>query len=307
MSLVVLLTGVYHVSRRRTVSLLDDIVGVKMSLGAVSAIEGRVSEALVPAVDEAWREVEQATVKHTDATSWLQNGKLRSLWTIATRTATVFKVLADGSAASIRPLFGSLGGILVSDRATVFSFWKMKRRQVCWAHLLRKFIAFSERDGPAAQFGEELLGYVSLLFNDWHSYKAGAMNRRQFRSWMKPIQENMQTCLQRAVAADIKHVSGSCKDILAHEEALWTFVAHDGVEPTDSHAEQGLRAFVLWRKRCFGSQSERGNLFAERIMTVAHTARKQRRDVLAFLTDSCRAGIDGREPPSLLSVAGSAA
>jgi len=45
---------------------------------------------------------------------------------------------------------------------------------------------------------------------------------------------------------------------------------------------------VLWRKRCFGTQSERGNLFAERLMTVAHTARKQRKDVLAFLTACCQ-------------------
>lgn len=47
------------------------------------------------------------------------------------------------------------------------------------------------------------------------------------------------------------------------------------VEPTDNHAERELRAFVLWRKRSFGTQSERGNRFAERLMTVAHTARKQ--------------------------------
>jgi transposase len=48
-----------------------------------------------------------------------------------------------------------------------------------------------------------------------------------------------------------------------------------------------LRAFVLWRKRSFGTQSERGNLFAERLMTIAHTARKQNKNVLAFLTACC--------------------
>ena len=48
-----------------------------------------------------------------------------------------------------------------------------------------------------------------------------------------------------------------------------------------------MRAFVLWRKRSFGTQSERGNLFAERVMTIAHTARKQNKNVLAFLTACC--------------------
>jgi transposase len=60
-----------------------------------------------------------------------------------------------------------------------------------------------------------------------------------------------------------------------------------GVEPTNSHAQRELRAFVMWRKRSFGSQSERGCRFAERIMTVTHTLRKQKRHVLAYLTEAC--------------------
>jgi hypothetical protein len=172
---------------------------------------------------------------------------------------------------------------------------------VCWAHLLRKFISFSERDGPAKSFGEELLDYAALLFNYRHSYQAGGMSRQQFRSRMETLQSNVEECLQRAVAANIKHVSGSCADILAHKDALWTFVTRAGVDPTNNHAERELRAFVLWRKRCFGSQSDRGNLFAERVMTIAHTARKQNRNVLDFLTACCAASIAGTEAPLILT------
>jgi transposase len=62
-----------------------------------------------------------------------------------------------------------------------------------------------------------------------------------------------------------------------------------------------LRAFVLWRKRCFGTQSHRGNLFAERLMTVAHTARKQGKNVLEFLTACCLAARNGSQHPSLFA------
>ena len=41
-------------------------------------------------------------------------------------------------------LLGALSGILVSDRGSQFGFWVMERRQICWAHLIRKFVAFSE-------------------------------------------------------------------------------------------------------------------------------------------------------------------
>ena len=88
--------------------------------------------------------------------------------------------------------------------------------------------------------------------------------------------------------------------MLAHRDALWTFVSHEGVEPTNNHAERELRAFVLWRKRSFGSQSDRGERFAERLMTIAHTARKQGRAVLDFITQSVEAHIDGRPTPRLI-------
>jgi transposase len=114
----------------------------------------------------------------------------------------------------------------------------------------------------------------AIMFEYWHDDKAGKLNRERFVAWMTPLRKQMEAVLGRAVARDIGHLSGSCADILAHQEALWTFVERDDVEPTNNHAERELRAFVLWRKRSFGTQSERGNHFAERLMTVAHTARK---------------------------------
>ena len=301
MALVALLTGVYHLSRRKAAELLGDIAGVRISVGAVSNVEARVSSAVRPAVEVAWDRVREADVKHTDGTSWFQSGLSRSLWTIATVAATVFKIVADGSKQTLAPLYGALQGILVSDRAKALNFWAMARRQVCWAHLVRKFVSFAERDGPAGSIGRELLDYTGLVFEYWHDYRDGKLSRDRFIAWMAPLRQQVQAALQRAVDAQLGHVSGSCADILAHAAALWTFVDHAGVEPTNNHAERELRAFVLWRKRSFGTQSDRGNLFAERLMTVAHTARKQRRHVLTFLTDCCQAWLHDSAPPSLFT------
>lgn len=307
MSVIALLTGVYHLSRRRTVTLLSDLVGVEVSLGAVSAVEGRVSEAVKPAVDEAWDQVDDAEVKHTDGTSWRQAGAALSLWTIATAMATVFKIVSNGTKEKLKPLYGALKGILVSDRDKVLGFWAMERRQVCWAHLLRKFISFSERDGPAGKIGGELLEYTGIMFEYWHAYREGDLSRARLRTLMAPLRAQVEALLEKAVAAKIDRLSGSCADMLDHRLALWTFVDVDGVEPTNNHAERELRAFVLWRKRSFGTQSDRGNRFAERLMTIAHTARKQDKNVLEFLTACCRAQVDETIAPSLFEAEGAAA
>lgn len=107
---------------------MSDLVGVRISLGAVSAVEARVSEAVVPMVEEACTQVVEAGVKHTDGTTWLQAGILLSLWTIATTLATVFKIVANDRAETLRPLNGELRGILVSDRATALNFWSLQIR-----------------------------------------------------------------------------------------------------------------------------------------------------------------------------------
>lgn len=298
---VALLTGVYHLSRRATVDVLGDVLGVQLSLGAVSAIEARVSEAIKPAFDEAWTHVREASVKHTDGTTWYRSGLLCSLWTVATTMVTAFKIVANGKKDTLAELFGELRGILVSDRATALGFWAMEHRQICWAHLLRRFVSFSDRAGKAGEVGRELLDYCGILFEYWNDFRAGKLSRAGLRRAMAPLRTQVEHALQRAVAASIDEVSGSCEDILEHKAALWTFVDHEGVEPTNNHAERELRAFVLWRKRSFGTQSERGDLFAERVMTVAHTARKHGRNVLVFLTECCTAVRTGMPPPKLVA------
>ena len=300
---VAMLTGAYHLSRRMARRVLHELLGIKISLGAVSAMEARVSESLVPAVEQAQQEVERAGVKHTDGTSWLRAGMTKSLWTIATALATVYRIVDNGCKETIRPLFGKIKGILVSDRATVFGFWSMSARQICWAHLIRKFVSFSERTGAAGSFGHELLDYASLLFEYWHGLNRGELTREELIVWMRPVQLQFEALLERAVAADIPRLSGSCADILAHREALWAFVTHEDVQPTNNHAELELRPFVLWRKRSFGSQSERGERFAERVMTIVHTARKQGKDVLDFVVRCYAAYVQGTNPPSLLAPA----
>jgi transposase len=299
MSVIALLTGVYHLSRRKTVGLLSDVVGVRISLGAVSAVEERVSNAVEQPVHEAWRRVARSRVKHTDGTTWYQSGISLSLWTIATAVATVFKIVANARMETLKPLFGKLRGILVSDRGTALGFWAMERRQICWAHLVRKFISFAERDGPAGRFGRDLLGYAGIIFEYWNDCLDGKLGRETFHLWMEPVRVQVEAVLERAAASGIAPLAGSCADMLAHRAALWRFVDEVGVEPTNNHAERELRAFVLWRKQSFGTQSERGNRFAERLMTIAHTARKQSKNVLEFLTACCVARGDGGEVPSL--------
>jgi transposase len=71
-----------------------------------------------------------------------------------------------------------------------------------------------------------------------------------------------------------------------------------------NHGELELRDFVLWRKRSFGTQSERGERFAERVMTVVRTARKQGKAVLDFMFRCIAAHVQGTAAPRLVAASG---
>ena len=72
------------------------------------------------------------------------------------------------------------------------------------------------------------------------------------------------------------------------------------LEPTNNVSERALRPAVLWRKGSFGSDSETGSRFAERLLTVVATRRQQGRPLRDFLVAVGEAALQGTAAPSLL-------
>ena len=116
-----------------------------------------------------------------------------------------------------------------------------------------------------------------------------------------PIRQEVEGLLQLGISlVDHAKTKATCKNILNRKIALWTFVEQEGIEPTNNAAERALRRGVIWRKRSFGTQSQAGSRFVERILTAVISLRQQQRHVLDFLTEACQA-LNGETPvPSLL-------
>lgn len=81
---------------------------------------------------------------------------------------------------------------------------------------------------------------------------------------------------------------------------MWTFVDIVGVEPTNNSAERAVLHAVIWRKTSFGTDSDNGSRFVERILTVVTTLRLQKRNALDDVTAACEAALNNTGPPSLL-------
>jgi transposase len=91
-----------------------------------------------------------------------------------------------------------------------------------------------------------------------------------------------------------------CNELYDHRDWLWTFLEHEGVEPTNNTSERALRHGVIWRKLSFGTQSAHGSQFVETLLSVIETCRQQRRPVFTYLTAAVSAHFASEPAPSLL-------
>ena len=297
-----LLVGRYRLSRREAVACLAELGEVELSVGALARLEQATSAALAPVVDAVATAVQRATVANLDETGWWQ-GKTRSwLWTVVTESLTLFRLAPSRGKAVAQALLGpDWTGIVGSDRYSAYRYLPLERRQLCWAHLIREFRKVAAYNQHQRPLGTRLLDITAWIFAAWHRFRAAATDRPARLVELVPLQAELRQALE--VGLDPPHavVAGAlCGNLLDAWPALWTFAHVDGVEPTNNAAERALRPAVLWRKGSFGTQSDAGSRFVERIMTVAATCKQQGRGLLDFLVAASTAARLGQPPPSLL-------
>lgn len=300
-AIVAVCSGAYRLSKRNVEDLVRDFFGVDVSLGSVSNLEAATSEALAVPYDQALTRVQRAPVVHADETGWYQRSKRAWLWIAVTQTIAVFMLRTSRGAAVAQELLGKhFAGILVADRYGGYNWLSGRRRQLCWAHLIRSFSGLL--DWPAAKsFGERLLDFSGRLFTEWHRIRDGTSSRTQFIVALEPLKQELAKLLVEGTnSSSHPRVRGLCKMLRKQEQSLWTFAGRPGIAPTNNAAERALRGAVIWRKTSFGTDSERGSRFAERMLTTVGTLRLQQRNVLDFVTDACRAAQQRLPAPSLL-------
>lgn len=299
-AMVAMLMGVYRLSKRAVPALMHDAFGLDMSVGAAVGCQQIASLALEAPVEEAKKFVVEEPIKHADETGWREARKKAWMWTVVTASVTVFMIHTRRSAKAAREILGKAVGVLVSDRYGAYSWWPVRQHQFCWAHLIRDFVAISERGGASKRIANALLDETERMFEWWHRVRDGTLARSTFRVYMRSVRCRVEALLTEGAAVVHPKTAKTCANILKSADALWTFVFVEGVEPTNNTAERTVRHAVQWRKTSYGTHSAEGSRFVERILTTHATLKQQQRSVLDFVHDACVAKSRGTTPPSLL-------
>ena len=297
---VLTLTARNRVSRRDMSELARDLFGIRMSVGAVEAICQRGAIALAEPHQALVAAVLGSQAVNVDETGWVTAGNNRTLWTATTPLMAIFRIAQDRHRDRLEELLGpEFDGICCSDRWWAYDLFDPESRQACWSHLQRDFRFHAEGLPTQKLFGEQGLKLASQLFHTWHSFHQH-QDRARLAAEIAPIQRELRALLEQAARKTPrnKYHRGLANNLLKIWPALWTFVTHPGVQPTNNAAERSLRGPVIHRKLSHGTRTDDGERFIERALSASVTCRLQKRSLFAYLTNLLTAHARGDPLPT---------
>lgn len=298
-----LLMACFRQSKRRTALFLATLLNQPCCAALTVKLQTQVTAAVRPSYDELAAQLPNQEQLSVDESPTKQEKSKAWLWTMVAGAFTVFAVRTTKSATVLDELLTSaFQGIVNCDRAKVY--WQCGRLQWCWAHLKRDFQALIDsNDGTTKRLGHDLMRPTREMFSAWARYRDGTLTWRGFQRVMKPIRDEIDALLLRGRYSGNSRLFGMCSELHRHRSWLWTFLEHEGIQPTNNASERALRHGVIWRKLSFGTQSAAGSRFVETMLTTIETCRQQDRNVFAFVTEAVRAHFAGSAAPSLLPTA----
>jgi transposase len=297
-ALLAVLAGGYRLGKRPIRQLVQDLFGLSISTGMIAKLERSTADALQQpmAEMEGYIRTQHANV---DETSWQEAGQKAWLWVVVTPLVTLFHIAATRCGKVAGRLLGSAyRQVVTSDRWKAYNGFR--RRQFCWSHLRRDFQAMIDRQNGGTPIGKKPLDLSDRMFAWWHRVRDGTLSRSSFQVYISGLRAEVCEALIQGACCGCPKTAATCRNLAANEAKLWSFVWHEGVEPTNNAAERALRHAVLWRKGSGGTDSSRGSRFVERVLSVRETCRQQGRGLLEYMVQCCRAQLEGKDAPCLV-------
>ena len=292
-------------SRRTLKTVLEDVFHIPIALGTIQNRLEDTSEILKPVCDEIEDELAKQKVVHIDETSYPHNKGLAWLWAFVTSTFVFFTIQASRSSRVIKQVLGDLfDGIIICDRFSAYIKYHKDRAcgliQFCWAHIIRDIKAIKNElaVGSDQPFSLILRQRIGTVFRLWHAQKRGKISRERLIEMAQPLIQEMRLfleekmippCVGTGLKSSSHEVSKLCNQLLKKWNSLFTFIYHQGVEPTNNLAERLIRPGVQTRKISYCTRSENGQLLRARLLTVSQTCRMQKRNSLEFFRAAIQA------------------
>lgn len=296
------LTVCHRISRRGNHEIAEAVHGLPISPASVCGVLDEAGQAIEDTYEELACALPDLPFVNGDETGWPVAAMMQWLWIFVAPMFVVFRI-GPRNSNSLKEMLGeTFGGILCCDRFSAYTKAHKGVFQFCWAHLIRNFKGLADTcpKEDARNFSRWMLAEAKRLFEIWHRFRGGQITRSQLIKLSVPIRSRMVLCLKNYSGSETAKVRSFAMKLLKCQDGLFTFLYHEGVEPTNNSAERGVRPAVMWRRICQGNKTEKAARITERLLTVTQTCRMQGTDPIDFLAEAILAHRKGLPAPSLL-------
>ena len=277
--------------------LLQQVWGVRLSVGELCALLAEASAAGARTYATFLDEVRTSPVAHVDETGWREDGQNGFIWTVSTPRTRLFHFVSSRAGAVVRELLGSTyEGVTVSDFYTAYDQLD-GRHQRCWAHFLRD-IHELKLAHPTNETLTAWAKQVHDLYECAVTWAAGAQARsptEREAARLRFERELLACCRDPAPGAQPHRTL--CQRVERYHPEFFTFVAVPEVPPTNNAAERALRPLVIARKISGGSRSASGTQTRMVLASLIATWEQRGEDPFAALMTLLQAP---RDPVSKL-------
>jgi len=281
------------VSVGNIVRLLSVGYAFQVSPGGLTQAWGNLATRLEPYYRQIEQQVREAGVLHADETGWRVNGLTHWLWAFCTEQLCYYLVDRRRSSAVVAKVLGEVfDGILITDFYGAYNLVEAWAKQRCFFHLFTELVKVDKRN----------------THPPWHAF------RRQLSRLLK---DAMRLKLQRAELDDTVFVRRKrrlhqrldqliadpwndadarrlAKRLKSFRGELLTFLDHEGVPPTNNHAERQMRKPVAARKICQQNRSQQGAKTHAILLSLFRTAEMQGHQPVDFVILLTKAALAGK-------------
>ena len=281
------LGGFFHQSKKQIQHLLSTVFNLFLSVGLISHTEKRISLKLAPFYQGLTGSLRESPYLHVDETGHKSKGKRGWAWIVTTHDRSLLKLAASRGRKVLQTLLPAYKGWVISDRYSAYTYFTPAQRQVCWAHLKRDFERFAHsQDIELAKLGRQLVLLTRQVFAWRRACQNKVISELAFCRQLRKRKKRMHYLLKRVLGVpDIIQAHRVAKNLLKAFDMMWRFADHPELEPTNNLAERQIRKYVIYRKTCMFTWSQRGNEYIERIMSLYLTARLQKQNPFLQLSN----------------------
>jgi transposase len=300
-ALLVWLGNYGHISYEKQQEFLRELGGIEIGIGTLQATNGRVADAVKPAIEDLWKWAPLQANVHVDETPWCVKGVKEWLWTATGQDFCLFHAADTRSRAELETMLGNeFAGVLSSDDFSVYNGIVVGAQQKCLAHLRRHFkkilqISHGNNTVVASAF-LELIDEAFRQHRKWREH----VEELDYHTWAKEFKVRLAELLN-TWQGQVGYAAGLLLRSLQNKaHQWWYFLDHPEIPPDNNLAERSLRLAVTKRKVSGGSRSMSRFEQTADLLSVIQTCRFQGKSAIAFFRDALSAHSCNFFMPSLI-------